>query len=121
MIEIVASIFLIFGSIFMFLSALGILRFPDVFTRMHAATKAASFGSGLMLISVMLYIGGAGVIISALLTIVFIFMTAPVASHMIGRAAYFRGVRLWDKTVVDELKDRYDIEKHTLSSKKEAR
>jgi len=121
MIEIIASIFLIAGSIFMFLSALGILRFPDVFTRMHAATKASSFGCGLMLIAVMLHIGGAGIIIGAFLTIIFIFMTAPVASHMIGRAAYFRGVRLWEKTVVDELKDRYDLEKHTLSSKKDTK
>lgn len=115
--EIIASAFLVSGAIFMFLSALGTFRFPDIFTRMHAATKASSFGSGLMLIAIIIYIGGIGVIISAVLTIVFIFMTAPVASHMIGRAAYFRGVPLWENTVVDELKGRYDPDNYTLASK----
>ncbi len=114
--EWIAAILLVSGSIFMFLSALGTLRFPDVFTRMHAATKASSFGVGLMLAACVIYFSDGWTIFQSLLIIIFIFLTAPVAAHMIGRAAYFLKVPLWEKTVVDELHDRYDLKTYKLAS-----
>ena len=114
--EWIAAVLLVSGSIFMFLSALGTLRFPDVFTRMHAATKASSFGVGLMLAACVVYFSDGWTIIQSILIIVFIFLTAPVAAHMIGRAAYFLKVPLWEKTVVDELHDQYDLKTHKLAS-----
>ncbi|MBN2366076.1 MAG: monovalent cation/H(+) antiporter subunit G, partial [Calditrichaeota bacterium] len=92
------------GSFFIFLSSLGLLRFPDVFTRMHAAAKASSFGLGLMLLGTAFYFQNWFVILEAFLVILFVFLTAPIASHTISRAAYFLGVRLWEKTRVDEWK-----------------
>jgi multicomponent Na+:H+ antiporter subunit G len=116
MTEWIAAILLVAGSIFMLLSALGTLRFPDIFTRMHAATKALSFGVGLMLSACVIYFNDSWTIIQALIIIIFIFLTAPVAAHMIGRVAYLLKVPLWEKNVIDELKDQYDLKSHELSS-----
>ena len=111
----VVSILLISGSLFLFLSALGVLRFPDLFTRMHAATKAGAFGVGQIMLAVALYFGSGRVAYEAFLVILFIFITAPVASHMIARAAYFHRVPMWN-TTVDEIRNRYHRRKHTLDS-----
>lgn len=106
---------LVFGAIFMFLSALGTLRFPDLFTRMHAATKASSFGIGLMLAAGVVYFSDGWTVGQSLLIIIFIFLTAPVGSHMIGRAAYLLKVPLWEQTAVDELQNKYDLKTKTLT------
>jgi multicomponent Na+:H+ antiporter subunit G len=103
MMDILISLFLILGSLFIMLAALGILKFPDLYLRMHASSKAVSFGSGLMLIAAVLYFKDWFVSVEAVLIITFIFITTPVASHMISRAAYLLKVPLWEKTVVDEL------------------
>ena len=114
--EIIVASFLIIGSVFILLAAIGIVRFPDLFTRMHAATKASSFGVALMLIAVAIYFGNAWVIFEVVLVISFIYLTAPVACHMIARAAYFLNIPMWEGTVVDELRDKYDLHKHSLKS-----
>ena len=108
---------LISGALFMLVAAVGVVRFPDLFTRMHAATKAASFGIGQIMLAVAFYFGKGWVYLEATLIIIFIFITAPVASHMIARAAYFMDIFMW-KTPVDELKNRYDSKTHTLESPK---
>jgi len=106
--EIFAALFLFAGSFFMFLAGLGTLRFPDLFSRMHAATKAASFGIGLMLTGlVILYFSWYLLIMSALI-IFFIFITAPVAAHMLGRAGYLLQVPLYEKTIADEMADVFE-------------
>jgi multicomponent Na+:H+ antiporter subunit G len=51
---------------------------------------------------------------------VFLFMTAPIAAHMLGRAAYSTGVPLWEHTIVDELSGHYDEKTHILSSERPA-
>jgi len=90
------------GSLFMLLSAIGVVRMPDLFTRMHAATKVGTVGvSGLML-AVALHFGTLSVVAPALAVIMFVLVTAPIAAHMIGRAAYHFGIPLWKGTVVDE-------------------
>ncbi|MBN1153572.1 monovalent cation/H(+) antiporter subunit G [candidate division KSB1 bacterium] len=116
MIEWFVAILLVSGAIFMLLAAVGVLRFPDLFSRMHATTKASSFGAGLMLLSVILHVQELFIILEAMIVLIFIFLTAPVASHMIGRAAYFLQVPLWKGTIIDELHDRYNLHNHTLAS-----
>ena len=95
-------IFAAAGSLLMFLAGLGILRMPDLFTRMHASTKGASLGAALLLISASLFFQDLTVSTKAIVTTVFIFLTAPVAAHALGRAAYARKIPLWDKSVLDE-------------------
>ncbi len=106
MMEVLVAILLVLGAVFYLISAIGTLRFPDLYIRMHAATKASAFASGLMLLGVILHFGEWAVTLESLLIIAFVFLTAPIAGHMIGRAAYYLGTPLWDGTVVDELKQR---------------
>ncbi len=101
MIWIVGSL-LVLGSALMFLAGLGILRMPDLFTRMHASTKGASLGVALMLIGSAFYFAELAVVTKALVTTAFIFLTAPVAAHLLGRAAYAKKIPLWDHSVLDE-------------------
>ena len=74
---------------------------------MHAATKAGTLGAGLILIAVAFFYADLGITLRSLAAITFLLQTAPVAAHLIGRAAYYSGIRLWEKTWIDQLKDRY--------------
>jgi multicomponent Na+:H+ antiporter subunit G len=94
---------LIAGALFLLLAAVGVVRLPDVYTRMQAATKAATLGAGCTLFAVAVYFDDFGVTVRALLVVAFIFLTAPVAAHMIGRAAYNIGVPFWRGTNLDEM------------------
>ncbi|WP_275288759.1 monovalent cation/H(+) antiporter subunit G [Halomonas elongata] len=104
------------GAVFMCLAALGVLRLPDLLTRMHATTKAATLGISLVMLGVAIHFAEEAVVARAFGIILFIMMTAPVAAHIIGRAGYFVGARLWDGTVKDELKPHYDPLSHRLDS-----
>jgi multicomponent Na+:H+ antiporter subunit G len=107
---------LMLGAVFLLAAAIGVVRMPDLFTRMQAATKAATLGISCILGAVALYMEDLGVAMRAFLAIGFFFLTAPVAAHMIGRAAYLIGVPLWKGTIVDELNGCYDRRAHVLSS-----
>ena len=100
----IMSAFLMIGGSLLFLAALGILRMPDLYTRMQAATKAGTLGVGLLLAAAAFAFGELDVTITVTLAIAFLVLTAPVAAHMIGRAAYLARVPLWNQTVRDELR-----------------
>ncbi|OZM57783.1 Na+/H+ antiporter subunit G [Lottiidibacillus patelloidae] len=104
--EIVISICIIIGTFFIISSVIGILRFPDLYTRLHAASKSGTLGVASILIGSFLYFLLFENIFSGklLLGIVFVLLTAPVASHMLARAAYRSGVPMWEKSVQDDLK-----------------
>lgn len=87
---------LLLGGFFAFVAGLGVLRLPDVFTRMHASTKAGTLGSAMILAGVGVHFGTLAVVSKVLLAILFILLTAPIAGHMIGRAAQRTGVPMWD-------------------------
>ena len=104
MLETLASALVLFGGAFMLVAALGVVRMPDLAMRMHAATKAGTLGAGLVLLAVAVVYADAGVTVRALATIAFLFLTAPVSAHVIGRAAVAsRQLRLWEHTRLDEL------------------
>jgi multicomponent Na+:H+ antiporter subunit G len=105
--SIVAALLLILGSLFSLVAALGMLRLPDTVIRMHAATKAGTLGAGLILIAEAFFYAELGITLRALAAITFLLLTAPVAAHLIGRAAYYSGIKLWHKTGIDQLKNRY--------------
>lgn len=112
--EIIAGALLLVGAAFLLLAAVGLLRMPDLFTRMSAATKGTTLGVGCMLLAVGVYFPGIGITTRAIAGIGFFFITGPVAAHMIARAAYFVGVPLWSGTVRDDLQGRYDPLTHKL-------
>ncbi|MFP4137734.1 MAG: monovalent cation/H(+) antiporter subunit G [Halomonas sp.] len=116
MTEILKELLILVGALFMLLAALGLVRLPDLLTRMHATTKAATLGATLIMLAVAIHFAQVEVVARALGVILFILMTAPVAAHVIGRAGYFVGSRLWDGTVKDELKPHYDPLTHELKS-----
>lgn len=102
---VIASALLLIGSIFCLVAAVGMLRLPDTLIRMHAATKAGTLGAGFILAAEAVVAAELGTTLKAIAAIVFLLLTAPVAAHLIGRAAYHQGIRLFDKTWIDELGD----------------
>lgn len=104
--EWVTSILLVLGAALILLASIGILRMPDLFTRLQTASKAPTLGCGLVLLAMATHFRTQAVVTMAVVTAAFIVLTAPVAAHMIARAAYFVGVPLWSGTVVDELRQR---------------
>lgn len=93
-----AAALLLLGAAFALVAALGIARLPDLYTRMHAATKAGTLGAGLLLAASAVYFGEGGVALRAAAAALFLALTAPVAGHAMGRAAYGR-VPLWVRPV----------------------
>ena len=89
--------FLLFGGIMALVAALGCLRFPDVYTRMHAATKSGTVGVLAMSLAMICWFQDTAIIARGIIITLFFLLTAPVAAHMIGRAAYRSGV-FWAKT-----------------------
>lgn len=106
--QIIGTILMLFGVFLILIAGIGLLRMPDLYLRMSAATKASTLGLGLILLGTVVYFGELGIASRAIATIIFVLLTAPVSAHMIGRAAYTNGVPLWEGTEVDELKGRYD-------------
>lgn len=114
--DIITAGLLLIGSAFMLLGGVGVLRMPDLFTRMQAATKAATLGVGCMLLAVAVHFGNLAVTTRCLLVSAFVFLTAPVAAHVIARAAYSVGVPLWEGTIIDELRDQREPDNPTAEA-----
>lgn len=112
--ELLSTALLLVGASLLLLAGVGVVRMPDLFTRMSAATKASTLGIACMLLAVAVHFPDIGVTTRALAAIAFFFITAPVAAHQIGRAAYFVGVPLWKGTIRDELRGLYDPRTHEL-------
>jgi multicomponent Na+:H+ antiporter subunit G len=103
--EILSGALLLAGVSLAVVAGVGLVRFPDVFSRMHAATKPATLGMLLVGVGAALRVDDGSDAVKLLLVVAFQFVTAPVAAHMIGRAAYRTGAGAVDQLVVDELKD----------------
>lgn len=114
--NIVVPALLIVGAGLLLLASVGITRMPDLFTRMQTATKASTLGIGFMLMAAAAHFQTLPITLRAVAGVTFFFLTAPVAAHLIARAAHFVHVPLWDGTVLDELRGRYDDERHLLRS-----
>ncbi len=89
------SILVLAGSLFVFIASLGIVRLPDFYMRMHAATKATSLGLFLILVGYILFFTEIMVILKAIAIIVFLFLTTPVGAHMLSRVALHMKIPLW--------------------------
>ena len=114
--DLLLAIFASLGALFVLLAAIGLVRMPDTYLRISVTTKAATLGIGLILIAAALYFKDASVTSRVLAIILFILLTAPVAAHLIGRASYFIGVKLWHKSVMDDLDGKYKKVTHELMS-----
>jgi multicomponent Na+:H+ antiporter subunit G len=101
--KLITSILILVGSFLMLTAAIGLLRMPDTFTRMHVVAKAGVLGVLTLFGAVAVYFAHIDITARSAAAIFFLFLTAPVGAHIIGRAAYRWGTPLWDKTRVDEL------------------
>jgi multicomponent Na+:H+ antiporter subunit G len=102
MTDILTAILWLFGSAFALLAAIGVLRMPDVFTRMQASTKASTLGLGCLLLGAGLQLGEFSSFVRVASIGAFVLLTTPVAGHVIARASYLAGIPLWKGTVLDE-------------------
>ena len=95
MTEIVAGVLIVLAGLLALASGLGVLRLPDVYIRMHAATKVGTLASGLTLGAVALVFWDWKVALLCGLIVLFLLLTAPIGAHMAGRAALVIGIRPW--------------------------
>jgi multicomponent Na+:H+ antiporter subunit G len=102
MTDIVTGFLWVAGSAFALLAAVGVVRMPDVFTRMQASTKASTLGLGCLLVGAALQLGDFASLIRVVSIGSFLLLTTPVAAHVIARASYLADVPLWEGTVLDE-------------------
>ncbi|GAA5218467.1 Na+/H+ antiporter subunit G [Corallincola platygyrae] len=95
-IEVTASVLLLIGAFFVLMGSIGLARLPDFFTRLHAPTKATTLGIGSMLVaSLLMFTFKSGELaIKEILITMFLFMTAPVAAHLLGKAALHHRVKM---------------------------
>jgi monovalent cation/proton antiporter, MnhG/PhaG subunit len=95
---------LLLGAVFSVLAAVGVVRLPDLYTRMHAASKAGAVGGGLILLAVALLSQDAAVALRAVIGVAFLLLTTPLSAHLLARASYFTGHKPCADTVTDEIK-----------------
>lgn len=100
--DVFTMIFMVSGSLFMLLAAVGVIRMPDLYTRMHAATKVGTVGVIGVMLAVALHFSDLGTSTRSILIMLFFLITAPVAAHMIGRSAYLARTPMWKGTVINE-------------------
>ncbi|APS38344.1 MULTISPECIES: monovalent cation/H(+) antiporter subunit G [Salegentibacter] len=114
--SIIIVILITLGTLFVLLSAIGLVRMPDTYMRISVNTKAATLGVGLILVGTAVFFNDLSTTSRALVIILFVFLTAPVSAHLIGRASYFMGVKLWKGSVMDDLRGKYQRNSHVLKS-----
>ncbi len=108
--EIIIIALLLVGSLAIFVAAVGLLRMPDVYLRISSTTIAATFGVASILLAVALHFEDLGYALHVFGVIIFLILSVPVGSHMLGIAAYIAELPMWKGTSVDQLKNRIDIE-----------
>jgi len=92
-ISLLSALLLVAGALFSLIASLGLLRLPDLLTRMHAASKAGTAGSGLILIAAALHAGEWAIWLKCLAAILFFLLTAPLAAHLLAKAALAAGAK----------------------------
>ncbi len=102
-VEIITGVMLVVGASFALVASLGLIRLKDVYMRMHAASKAGTLGSGVMLIALAIYSTDLAIATRALAGVVFFLLTAPISAHLLAKAAYAAGYRPCADTKQDAL------------------
>src|SRR5690554_5064660 len=103
--DILIIIFSTMGALFILIAALGVYRMPDFYTRLSVTVKAATLGVGCILGAAAFHFSDFAVTTKVFAVIFFLLITSPVAAFLIARVAYVTGVKLWDKSIHDELRE----------------
>ena len=99
---IAGKVLIFIGVIFDLLGCIGLVRLPDVYNRLQAATKCVTLGTCFILFGTFL---AAGFLPKSLLAIVFVVLSSPTAAHAIAHAAHRSKIKLWEKSVVDKYRE----------------
>lgn len=105
--EVLAAVAMIVGTFFMVVTGVGLVRFPDVYTRMHAAGKAGTVGIALLILAPTIYFATTDPFVSVrgCMAIIFQFFTTPGATYLLAHACYATRYTAHSRTELDELKD----------------
>ena len=103
--ELLACVVITVGLAFDMFGTIGLVRLPDIYNRVQAATKCVTLGTCLILLGVTLYSGLDAMGIKALVCAAFVLLTSPVGAHAVARGAHVSGVQLWEGSVVDRFKE----------------
>lgn len=103
--EIIGLIFVIVGTLFNAFGCVALLRLPDVYSRLQAATKCVTLGTCAIMFGVFIRSGFSSLGVKALVVIPLILITSPVAAHALAQGAHMFGVTLWGKSVCDKYQD----------------
>ncbi|MEE9211942.1 MAG: monovalent cation/H(+) antiporter subunit G [Phycisphaeraceae bacterium] len=105
LIEIIVAATMLIGTFLMVVAGIGLLRFPDIYCRMHAAGKAGTLGISMIILAAIIFFHtDLSVMVRGVLAIFFQFLTTPTATHLLAKASYITEYPLSDRTAVDELK-----------------
>lgn len=103
LLDVLSGLLVVAGASLTVVAVVGLYRLPDLYARMHAATKPATLGIALCLVGASLAVDDVSDVTKLLLAATFQLVTAPVSAHLLGRAAHDAGARQSDHTVIDEL------------------
>lgn len=111
--EIAIIVLLILGSLFILFSAIGIVRMPDLYTRLTTTTKANTLGIGSILLALSLtFMNQESVLTRSVMAFLFILISIPVSGHFLARVAYLIGIAKSGRTEKDEMQDQFGAEQH---------
>ena len=103
---IIGYIFITAGAIFDFFGCMGLVRLPDVYNRLQAATKCVTLGTIFILVGTAVATATPTIALKVVLCAIFILITSPTGAHALARGSYLSGVKLWEKSVSDKFGDR---------------
>ncbi len=103
--EALAYVVITIGLAFDLLGTIGLVRLPDIYNRVQAATKCVTLGTCFILVGVTIYSGMNAMGVKALICAAFVLLTSPVGAHAIARGAHVSGVQLWEGSIMDRYKD----------------
>ena len=98
----IGVIFVIVGILFNIVGCIGLVRLPDVYNRLQAATKCVTLGTCCVVLGAVMIVGNAPSVMKGLVCVGFVLITSPTAAHALSRGAHASGVKLWEKSVVDQ-------------------
>ena len=101
--KIAGALITLLGSLFLLFASIGLLRMPDIYNRIQAGTKASTLGTILTLFGIGLI--HTDWLLKLILLIIFVIISNPVSSHVMGRAAHYAGMPIYKETEIDELEE----------------
>lgn len=104
-------LFIVIGIAFDLFGSIGLVRMPDIYNRLQTSTKCVTLGTCSILFGVFVKFGFTAAGVKALLCIIFLLLTAPVAAHALARGAHASGIKLWENSVCDKYKEDKEKEK----------